>query len=38
LPDSDVTAMAEGYITVTPLHFDLTHAEMLAKMQGWKWS
>jgi len=38
LPDSDVTAMAEGYITVTPLHFDLTHADMLTKMQEWKWS
>src|SRR6516162_4795755 len=24
-PDSDVTALAEGYITVTPLRFDLTH-------------
>src|SRR5438552_10317711 len=25
-PDSDVTALAEGYVTVTPLKFDLTDA------------
>jgi 5'-nucleotidase len=37
-PDTDVTAMAEGYITVTPLQFDLTQAEMLEKMKEWKWS
>ncbi len=24
-PDSDLAAVAEGYISVTPLHFDLTH-------------
>src|SRR5579884_570741 len=27
-PDTDVTALAEGYITVTPLQFDLTHATL----------
>jgi 5'-nucleotidase len=37
LPDTDVTAMAEGYITVTPLQFDLTHAAMLREMDGWAW-
>lgn len=36
-PDSDVTAMAEGYITVTPLQFNLTHAALLAKMNDWAW-
>ncbi len=36
-PDTDVTAMAEGYITVTPLQFDLTHARMLAEMSAWSW-
>jgi 5'-nucleotidase len=36
-PDTDVTALAEGYITVTPLQFDLTHAAMLREMSGWKW-
>jgi 5'/3'-nucleotidase len=34
-PDSDVTEMAEGYITITPLQFDLTNALMLEKMKGW---
>jgi 5'-nucleotidase len=33
-PDTDVTALAEGYITITPLHFDLTdyrHLETLER-------
>jgi 5'-nucleotidase len=37
-PDSDVTAMGEGYITITPLQFDLTNAVMLEKMKGWTFS
>jgi 5'-nucleotidase len=36
-PDTDVSAMGEGYITVTPLQFNLTHAAMLEQMQGWSW-
>ena len=36
-PDTDVTALAEGYITVTPLQFDLTHAERLRQMSAWRW-
>ena len=36
-PDTDVTALAEGYITVTPLQFDLTHEPLLREMSGWKW-
>jgi len=36
-PDTDVTAMAEGFITVTPLQFDLTHAAMLREMSMWEW-
>jgi 5'-nucleotidase len=36
-PDTDVTALAEGYITVTPLQFNLTHRAMLAEMQEWAW-
>jgi 5'-nucleotidase len=36
-PDTDVTALAEGYITVTPLQFDLTHAAMLRQMGDWRW-
>jgi 5'-nucleotidase len=36
-PESDVTALADNYITVTPLHFNLTHAERLNEMLAWKW-
>jgi 5'-nucleotidase len=35
-PDTDVTALAEGYVTVTPLQFDLTHAALLAEMGRWQ--
>jgi len=36
-PDTDVTALAEGYITVTPLQFDLTRADLLRQMSDWRW-
>jgi len=36
-PDSDVTAMDESYITVTPLQFDLTNAAQLQQMRDWSW-
>jgi 5'-nucleotidase len=36
-PDTDVTALADGFITVTPLQFNLTHGEILEKMKGWRW-
>jgi 5'-nucleotidase len=36
-PDTDVTALAEGYVTVTPLQFDLTHQRQLEEMAGWRW-
>jgi 5'-nucleotidase len=36
-PDTDVTALNEGYITVTPLQFNLTHAALLERMQRWPW-
>jgi 5'-nucleotidase len=36
-PDTDVIAMAEGYVTVTPLQFNLTDAVMLEKMKVWEW-
>ena len=31
---SDLEASAQGYVTVTPLHFDLTHYEMLAELEA----
>ncbi len=36
-PDTDVTALADGYITVTPLQFNLTHTALLPEMAGWQW-
>jgi 5'-nucleotidase len=36
-PDTDVTALAEGYITVTPLQFNLTHRARLEQMSSWQW-
>jgi 5'-nucleotidase len=36
-PDSDVTALSDGYITVTPLQFDLTRRELLQEMGDWTW-
>jgi 5'-nucleotidase len=29
-PDSDVDALSKGYVTLTPLQFDLTHHQRLA--------
>lgn len=37
-PDSDVIALTDGYITVTPLQFNLTQAAMLRDMSGWEWT
>jgi 5'-nucleotidase len=37
-PDTDVSALAEGYITVTPLQFNLTHLALLEEMRKWPWS
>jgi len=34
---TDVTCLAEGYVTVTPLHFDLTRHADVAEMQRWLW-
>ncbi|MGL4420355.1 MAG: 5'/3'-nucleotidase SurE [Gemmataceae bacterium] len=34
-PDTDVTALAEQFITVTPLKYDLTDHARLQKMQSW---
>ncbi|NTS64202.1 5'/3'-nucleotidase SurE [Sphingomonas sp. HHU CXW] len=32
VPDSDLAAVADGWITVTPLHLDLTHEASLASL------
>lgn len=36
-PDTDVSLLAEGWITVTPLQFDLTYAARLRDMNSWEW-
>jgi 5'-nucleotidase len=36
-PDTDVTGLAEGYITVTPLQFNLTDGARLEEMSRWEW-
>jgi 5'-nucleotidase len=33
--DSDFRAIQEGYISVTPLHLDLTHRDMLDTAEAW---
>lgn len=33
--DTDGTAIMEGFIAVTPIHFDLTNHEALAEVSGW---
>lgn len=34
--ETDLTALSKGYVTLTPLHFDLTKYERLARMQDWE--
>ena len=36
-PETDVTSLCEGYITVTPLHFDLTRYDLLPEVGRWDW-
>ena len=34
-PDSDFQAIDEGYVSITPLHLDLTHHSLLVDAQTW---
>src|SRR5262249_31479395 len=36
-PDTDVSLLREGYVTVTPLQFNLTHNTLLERMSDWSW-
>ena len=36
-PDTDESALADGYITVTPLQFNLTHHGELEALRRWDW-
>lgn len=35
-PGSDFAAVAEGYVSVTPIHFDLTCHEALERLRSWE--
>ncbi|MEK6233384.1 MAG: hypothetical protein N2C14_01600, partial [Planctomycetales bacterium] len=35
--ESDLTALEKGCVTLTPLHFDLTHDDALQTMREWEW-
>jgi 5'/3'-nucleotidase len=39
VPDegTDFGALAEGYVSITPLHLDLTSYRVLEGLQGWEW-
>lgn len=34
--ETDLTALAKGHVTITPLQFDMTKQELLGEMQSWK--
>ncbi|MGE3180195.1 MAG: 5'/3'-nucleotidase SurE [Phycisphaerae bacterium] len=36
-PQSDLAALRENYVSVTPLKFELTHLEQLKEVAEWKW-
>lgn len=36
-PEADVTALIDGYIAVTPLHFDMTRHDRLSEVAKWDW-
>ena len=36
-PDSDVEAVKAGYISVTPVHFDLTNYATIERFRQWDW-
>jgi 5'-nucleotidase len=36
-PDSDLAAIRNGYVAITPLRGDLTHHEQLAAVSRWQW-
>ena len=36
-PDTDLEAVMEGYVAITPLKFDVTDRAMLTRVAGWDW-
>ena len=37
-PDTDTTALCAGYISVTPLGFDLSRRDVITELTAWDWS
>ncbi len=37
-PDTDLSALLEGYIAITPLQLDTTEYELIPLIQDWTWS
>lgn len=37
-PGTDYQAVHDGFVSVTPLHLDLTDARSIVEMQAWNWS
>lgn len=35
--ETDLSAIENGFISITPIHYDLTAYDFLAKMEGWTW-
>jgi len=35
---TDFSSLANGYVSITPLHLDLTANKMLETLQGWEWN
>lgn len=33
--DADIKWLMDGFVTVTPIHFDLTRYDLLSKLEGW---
>lgn len=36
-PGTDIGALREGYVSVTPVHLDLTAHQLLTELRGWEW-
>jgi 5'-nucleotidase len=34
-PEADQIAVQEGYVSVTPIHYDLTDRKLLSEMENW---
>ena len=35
--ETDLTALRDGHLTLTPLHYDMTEARVLRQMREWRW-